>query len=149
MCSSDLASVYESPLANDVPDAPFALQVSDSDPGNGGSDYIAFSDNFYDAGLDIRGLKATLFVLASREPGHFYLAQFNARDPEPPNLRRYFHMAALFPWFDRDGVFRVTVFESAAETSLERITGDKDYEFVKLIRMPAPSRFSPLPLPAP
>ncbi|PKL08375.1 MAG: hypothetical protein CVV51_09260 [Spirochaetae bacterium HGW-Spirochaetae-7] len=133
----------DSPLSNDVDDAPFALRVKDADPVNGGSAYEAFTDNFKDAGIDVRGLKAILFVLAAREPGRFYLAQFNSRDPKPPSLRRYFHIAALFPYFDDDGVFRVAVFESAAETSLDRVLADRDYEFVKLVRMPAAARFEP------
>lgn len=133
----------ESPLANDVDEPPFALRVKDADPVNGGSSYEAFADNFDDVGIDVRGLKAELFVLALREPGRFYLAQFNARDKNPPNLRRYFHIAALLPYFDEDGVFRVTVFESAAETSLDRILADRDYEFVKLVRLPVSSRFEP------
>jgi len=133
----------ESPLANDVDEPPFALRVKDADPVNGGSSYEAFADNFDDAGIDVRGLKAELFMLASREPGRFYLAQFNAREQDPPNLRRYFHIAALFPSFDEDGIFRVTVFESAAETSLDRILTDRDYEFVKLVRLPVSSRFEP------
>ncbi|MBU0926853.1 MAG: hypothetical protein KKA67_03835 [Spirochaetes bacterium] len=132
----------ESPISNDVDDAPFALRVRDSDPVNGGSAYEAFSDNFDDAGIDVRGLKATLFLLASREPGRFYLAQFNAREKDPPRLRRYYHIAALFPYFDDEGVFRVAVFESAAETSLEAV-GRRGYEFVKLVRMPAAARFEP------
>jgi len=140
--------VDDSPLANDVTDAPFALRVRDADPVNGGSAYEPFSDNFDDAGFDVRGLKAALFLLAAREPGRFYLAQFNARDGDAPRLRRYFHIAALFPYFDDDGTFKVAVFESAAETSLESIAG-RGYEFVKLIRMPAASRFEPQTLAAP
>lgn len=134
--------VDSSPLANDVDEAPFAMRVSDADPVNGGSMYEAYSDNFGDAGLDVRGLKAALFLLASREPNRFYLAQFNARDKDPPNLRRYFHIAALFPYFDKNGVFKVDVFESAAETSLEAVLS-RGYEFVKLIRMPSAARFEP------
>jgi hypothetical protein len=138
----------DSPLANDVTDAPFALRVRDADPVNGGSAYEPFSDNFEDAGIDVRGLKATLFLLAMQEPGRFYLAQFNARDEKPPRLRRYFHIAALFPYFDDSGVFRVAVFESAAETSLESISS-RGYEFVKLVRIPVASRFEPQPLAVP
>jgi len=133
----------DSPLSNDVREAPFALRVRDSDPINGGSTYESFPDNFDEAGISVAGLKATLFVLAAREPGRFYLAAFNARDKAPPQIRRYFHIAALFPYFDDDGIFQVRVFESAAETSLQRILGDTDYELVKLIRMPASSRFNP------
>lgn len=132
----------QSALANDVNDPLFALRVKDSNPVNGGTDYEAYSDNFSDAGFDVRGLKAVLFLLASKEPGRFYLAQFNARDEAPPRLRRYYHIAALFPYFSEDGVFHVTVFESAEETSLESILARK-YEFVKLIRMPSSGIFVP------
>jgi len=132
----------QSPLSNDVNDSPFALRVRDVDPINGGSAYEPYADNFDDAGFDVRGLKAALFLLAAREPGRFYLAQFNARDEAPPRLRRYYHIAALFPYFDDDGIFRVTVFESAAETSLESVLGRR-YEFVKLIRMPSAPDFKP------
>lgn len=141
--------IDDSPLSNDVGDAPFALRVRDADPVNGGSAYEAFTDNFDDAGIDVRGLKASLFLLAMREPGRFYLAQFNARDQKPPSLRRYFHIAALFPYFDDDGIFRVAVFESAAETSLDRVLADREYEFVKLVRMPAAARFEPQALTSP
>jgi len=136
----------ESPLAHDVSDPPFALIVKDNNPVNGGSSYRSFTDNFDDAGIEVAGLKATLFLLASREPGRFYLAQFNARDPNPPRLRRYFHIAALFPYFDTDGIFRVAVFESAEETSLDRIMRSTSYEYVKLVRMPSSARFVPPPL---
>lgn len=137
------ARLDDSPLAYDVNEPPFALIVANAEPVNGGSAYQVYSDNFDDAGFELRGLKAVLFTLAAREPGRYYLAQFSARDPKPPRLRRYFHLAALFPYFDADGVFRVTVFESAEETSLDRIMADRDYEFVKLVRMPIPGRFSP------
>lgn len=133
----------DSPLAHDVSDPPFALIVNDNNPVNGGSIYRSFTDNFNDAGIEVAGLKAALFLLASREPGRFYLAQFNARDPNPPRLRRYFHIAALFPYFDTDGIFQVAVFESAEETSLDRIMRSTLYEYVKLVRMPASARFEP------
>ena len=133
----------ESPLAYDASEPPFALIVNDSHPINGGSIYRGFTDNFDDAGIELAGLKASLFTLASLDPGRFYLAAFNARDPNPPRLRRYFHIAALFPYFDTDGIFKVAVFESAEETSLERITNSTSYEYVKLVRMPTSARFEP------
>ncbi|HAE22878.1 MAG TPA: hypothetical protein DCG47_11215, partial [Spirochaetaceae bacterium] len=71
------------------------------------------------------------------------LAQFNARTINPPRLRSYFHIAALFPYFDDEGAFKVAVFESAAETSLDRILRAQNYEFVKLVRMPVSPRFNP------
>ncbi len=137
------AGIVESPVAHDVSAPAFALIAGAADPINGGSLYEAYSDNFSDAGIPLRGLKAFLFMLASAEPGRMYFAEFNARDAKGPTLRRYFHVAAILPYFDEQGIFRVTVFESAAETSLERIMGDRNYEFVKLIRMPVLAQFQP------
>jgi hypothetical protein len=139
-----------SPLLFDVGDPPFALIVQDVDPLNATSGgYRTFADNFDDAGIEVAGLKALLFMLATREPGRFYLAQFNARDDEPPRLRRFFHVAALVPYFDSAGIFRIDVFESAAETSIERLLASKRYEFVKLVRMPVSLPFAPPPFPGP
>jgi hypothetical protein len=138
-----------SPLVDDVTDTPFALRVRDAEPINGGTLYEPFSDNFNNAGFDVRGLEAMLFSLASREPGRFYLAQFNSRDKKPPYLTKFFHIAVLMPYFDTSGIFRVTVFESAAETSLDRILADRNYEFVKLVRMPSAPGFEPQSLATP
>lgn len=132
----------QSLLSNDVNEALFALQLNDAKQSVSDPEYIAYADNFDDAGFDIRGLKAALFLLASREPGRFYLAQFNTRDEAPPRLRRYFHIAALFPYFAEDGTFNVAVFESAEETSLEAVL-KRSYEFVKLVKMPSSGSFIP------
>ncbi len=133
----------DSALAHDVNAPAFALIAGSADPVNGGSLYEAYSDNFTDVGISIRGLKSFLFMLASEEPGRMYFAQFNARAAQGSALRRYFHVAALLPYFDEQGIFRVTVFESAEETSLDRVMGDTNYEFVKLVRMPIMSKFQP------
>ena len=138
-----------SPLAYDVNESPFSLIVRAADALNGDSLYEPFSANFDDAGIETRGLSGMLYLLAVREPGRWYLAEFSARSRVEPRLRRYFHLAALFPYVDSDGVFRVAVFESAAETSLQRILADPDYEFVKLVRMPSSPRFDPPVLPSP
>jgi len=145
-----------SPLAHDVDESPFTLIVGPSAAAgtraraaDAGSNYLPYPINFEDAGYDLRGLTAMLYVLAIREPGRWYLAALNARMQSPPRLRRYFHIAALFPYFDADGSFRVAVFESAAETSLARIVNSPSYEFTKLIRMPSSARFRPPFLPAP
>lgn len=146
----------ESPLAHDVDEAPFTLIVGPNAAAgtraraaDAGQNYLPYPVNFEDAGYDLRGLTAMLYVLALREPGRWYLAALNARMVNPPRLRRYFHIAALFPYFDTDGSFRVAAFESAAETSLGRIVGSPSYEFTKLIRMPSSARFMPPFLPAP
>lgn len=132
----------QSPLAHDVNESPFALLVSSSHPVNGGGAYRTYSDNFQDAGFELSGLKAVFFKLAISEPGRWYLVQLNSRDRAPPRLRRYFHLAAVLPYFQPDGTFALAVFESAAETSIDRLMGG-GYEFAKMVRMPVTGRFDP------
>lgn len=132
-----------SPLEHDVVEPGFVLLNRNNDPLQGSNGYIPFPAPQAATGLHLSGLKAYLFLLAAREPGRMYFAQFNARDTTAPVLRRFFHVAALLPYFDEDGIFRVRVFESAEETSLNRILNNPRYEFVHLIRMPVLRRFSP------
>ena len=136
-----------SPLAHDVAEPGFSLMADNLDPIVGGEGYSIFPAPQETAGVHISGLKAYLFLLANREPGKMYFAQFNARDTVTPVLRRYFHVAALLPYFDEEGIFRIVVFESAAETSFERLLDNPRYEFVQLVRMPVLRNFTPPILP--
>lgn len=97
-----------------------------------------------DSGYQVRGLRALMYLLAHREPGHFYLGAFNREYGSSPSLRQFFHIAAFFPYFDGDKVFRVAVFESCEETSLTKVEargGGK--ECVYLVRFPCDADFLP------
>jgi len=87
--------------------------------------YPGFLEN---AGFGIEGLQPLLYTLAIDEPGMFYLAAINNEGGKPvtednprgqPRMRRYFHIAALVPYFSENGVFHIAVFESAAENSFQ------------------------------
>ena len=112
--------------------------------------YPGFQEN---AGYSIEGLLPLLYTLAIDEPGKFFLATVNAEGGPPttpsnprgmPRMRRYFHIAALIPYFNEYGVFQVAVFESAAETSITafrtRYTAD---HHVNLVRVPVETIFDP------
>jgi len=99
-----------------------------------------------EAGYQVRGLKALLYVLASKEPGSFYLASRSYRQGKP-QLRQHTHILALFPYFDEGRIFRVAVFESAAETGIDKFmtmagSENEDY-FAYLVSLPADSRYDP------
>jgi hypothetical protein len=49
-------------------------------------------------------------------------------------LHRYFHVAALLPYFDEAGIFRATVFESAEETSSARFRVRYPGDFIHFLR---------------
>ena len=104
------------------------------------------------AGFGIEGLHPMLYTLAIDEPGRFYLAAINtetgpaATKDNPrgaPRLRQYFHIAALIPYFDEQGVFRITVFESAAETSFNAFKNRYPGHHVNLVRIPVKTTFDP------
>jgi len=70
----------------------------------------------HEAGYGIEGIHPLLYTLAVDEPFSFYLAAVNNEVGAPatpqnqqgaPRLRQYFHVAALVPYFDEYGVFRM------------------------------------------
>jgi len=102
------------------------------------------------AGYRIEGLLPLLYTLAIDEPGRFFLASVSREMREPGairgrgEMRRHFHVAALVPYFDERGAFRVAVFESAAETSIaafKRRYGPEHH--VSLVRVPVERAFDP------
>ena len=105
-----------------------------------------------EAGYGVEGLHPLLYTLAIDEPFMFYLAAVNNEIGAPttpanlrgaPRLRQYFHVAALVPYFDEYGVFRIVVFESAAETSFTAFRTRYPGHFVNLVQIPVVTAFDP------
>lgn len=134
---------------NDVRISAFALvDRGSSEPANGSQTYEPYPANFEIGGYRVDGLRPLLYVLAIREPGSYYIASFNRRMGQDVTLRQYFHEALLFPYFEPSGEFKVVVFESAAETSLDAVLRRYPSEFAHLVRIPAQPGFDPPILPA-
>ena len=105
-----------------------------------------------EAGYGVEGLHALLYTLAINNPFSFYLAAVNNEVGAPvtpdnlrgsPRLRQYFHVAALVPYFDEFGVFRVVVFESAAETSFSAFSSRYPGHYINLVQIPVSAAFDP------
>ena len=104
-----------------------------------------------EAGYEINGLHPLLYALAIDEPYNFYLAAVSRERSNPasprgtPRLREYFHVAALVPYFDELGNFRIVVFESAEETSFSAFLNRyrAPGHFVNIVKIPVSSRFDP------
>jgi hypothetical protein len=105
-----------------------------------------------EAGYGIEGIHPLLYTLAIDEPRSFYLAAVNTEIAAPvtrtnlrgtPQLRQYFHVAALFPYFDEYGVFRIAVFESAAETSFNAFKSRYPGHYINLVQIPVVPAFDP------
>ena len=118
----------------------------------GGSTIETYPGYLQNAGFGFEGLHPLLYTLAIDEPGRIYLAAVNDELGAPvtpdnprglPRLRQYYHVAVLVPYFTEQGVFQVTVFESAAETSFARFRTRYPGQFVNLVRIPVEGSFDP------
>lgn len=96
-----------------------------------------------DAGYGIEGLKALLYALAIDDPRSLYLASVNRETAPNPRLRQHFHVAVLIPYFDSKGVFRIAVFESAAENGIDAFVARYPGHLVHLTRIGADGAFLP------
>jgi hypothetical protein len=104
-----------------------------------------------EAGYGVEGLHPLLYTLAIEEPFSFYLAAVSQEIATPtsprgtPRLRQYFHVAAIVPFFDEFGNFRIVVFESAAENSFAtfRSRYREPGHFVNLVKIPVTGTFDP------
>jgi len=102
-----------------------------------------------EAGYGFEGLHPLLYTLAIDEPFCFYLAAVNKEISDPslpkgtPSLRQYYHVAALVPYFDENGFFKIVVFESAAETSFAAFRNRYPRQYVNLVKIPISPTFDP------
>ncbi|MCL2276897.1 MAG: hypothetical protein FWC21_03275 [Treponema sp.] len=102
-----------------------------------------------EAGYAVEGLHPLLYTLAIDDPFSFYLAAVNNEIGTPtsargtPRLRQYYHVAALVPYFDEFGDFRIAVFESAEETSFGSFRARYPGQFINLVRIPITAGFDP------
>ena len=121
------------------------------------STVISFPGFHPNSGFGLEGLQPLLYKLAINEPGRFFLAAVNDETRAAttlenlrglPVMRQYFHVAAFVPYFNEYGVFRVAVFESAAETSLSGFINRYRSRHgpgvnVALVRVPLETAFDP------
>jgi hypothetical protein len=129
---------------------------------NNKTELVSFPSYLPNAGFNIEGLPSLMYSLAVRYPQWLYLVSVNTdraavlrQYPSgtvlPPaagkGIRRHFHVAALVPYFTEDGVFKVTVFESAAETSFDTFVRRYPGYQVHLVRIPLSEQFEPFMVP--
>ena len=132
----------------DVRISAFALVAPDvADPQgavNGGSAYLPYPAYQLDLGYETEGLKAMLYVLAIREPGSIYLASLSRKSGGViAGLSRHYHVAVLAPYFEQSGEFKIAVFESDAETSVEAVMARAPKDFVHLVRVKVGRDYDP------
>ncbi|GMO34017.1 MAG: hypothetical protein Ta2F_10020 [Termitinemataceae bacterium] len=124
----------------EVRKSPFASTIVRS----GGTAAIRPYNGFLpNAGYDFEGLQALLYALAIDEPGNIYLGAVNKEMLPKPRMRQYYHTAVLIPYFDDEGTFHITVFESASETNFNRFKNRYPANQINLVRIPVEGNFEP------
>lgn len=96
-----------------------------------------------DMGFRTEDLPELLYRLAREEPGTFYLGSVAREYGSDPILRQHSHVVVFFPWFDQQGVFRLSVMERNVETDLASILRRYPDDLVHLVRVRAEERFDP------
>ena len=96
-----------------------------------------------DMGFRTEDLPELLYRLARDEPGTFYLGSVAREYGSDPVLRQHSHVVVFFPWFDRNGVFRLSVMERNVETDLPSILRRYPRDMIHLVRIHGEDRFVP------
>ena len=100
-----------------------------------------------DVGYPVPRLHYLLYFLARANPGDFYIGSVNAPSAlavseGTPTLRQHHHVIVLFPYFDAQVVFQVSVMERNKETSLESLARRYAGEFVHLVHVDSEGEFA-------
>lgn len=128
-------SVAYSPAIVDVSVYPFAYIIEDNKIQRA-PEYIK------NAGYSTKVLKSLFCSLAATEPDYFYLGAIRESNKMTPEVLYFNEVAAFFPWFDENGHFNVTVFESGVETSLESFMNERyNNNYVHIVRVKASEYF--------
>ncbi|MBS7311283.1 MAG: hypothetical protein KIG70_08900 [Treponema sp.] len=92
-------------------------------------------------------LKALLYVLAITEPDYFYLAAIRQTDRKSSEVKVFNDAAVIFPFFDKNGTFHISVFMDGEELKYndfeKYLVKSKDC-FVHLTRIKTSSNFYPM-----
>ncbi len=98
-----------------------------------------------DTGYQIDYIKPLLYVLASTEPGRFFLGAIRQTDVDSnnPDVNFFTECVAFFPFFDTSGRFNVVVFEDGREYTLDAFMKKYKGSYVHLVRINASERFFP------
>jgi hypothetical protein len=104
---------------------------------------VAFARYTEDVGYEVAQLPMIMFLLASTEPGHLYLASISRDHGSNPILHQHVHVAVLFPYFEESGRFQVAVFERNVETSLASLDQRYTADSVHLVRVELSEAYAP------
>ncbi len=103
----------------------------------------AFTQYIEDVGFPVPDIETALFSAALKDPGYFYIGSLNREFGSAPILHQHIHLAALFPYFDEAGDFRLAVFERNRETGIDSLVDRYANDYIHLVRIKAQTLFEP------
>ena len=103
---------------------------------------VPFLDYREDLGYRVRDLKVLLYFLSIEEPGTAYLATVNGIYNKNPLRQEYFHVATLFPYFDGQGRFHMTVMDQHKDPDIDDFMKKYATNDIHLVRIRLGGDFS-------
>ena len=122
----------------DVTLEPFVANVSDGGKLQKSVGYVK------NVGYRTESLKPLLYVLGVTEPSYFYLGAVRHSSTVSAEDSVFDSSAVFFPYFDANGMFCCTVFQSGKEFTLEQFEAQNPDSYVHLERIRTTENFAPM-----
>lgn len=94
--------------------------------------YFIYENN---VGYEITQLQAVLFLSAIKNPGRIYLGSVNRPFGKTNKLRQHVHVVVLFPYFTKNGEFKIDVIERQSITGIDSLVYRYRGDFMHLVHV--------------
>ncbi|MGF7101098.1 hypothetical protein [Borreliella kurtenbachii] len=108
---------------------------------------IKFFDYVDNRGYKIENLEFLLYSLALDEPGYIYLGSISTGVNNLSSMVLHKHVVLFLPFLDENRIFRVSVNEVNAETSIKSLQKRYPKSYIHLVRVKVPENLSIVPIP--
>ncbi|QMU99280.1 hypothetical protein F0310_02515 [Borrelia sp. A-FGy1] len=108
---------------------------------------ISFLNYIENRGYEIDNLEFILYYLTLNEPGYIYFGSVNTTMNGLPGKVFHKHVVVLFPFIDKDTIFRTSVMEVNNETSIKSLRDRYPNSYIHLVRVKALENVTVVPIP--
>ncbi|WKC78060.1 hypothetical protein QIA31_03065 [Borreliella turdi] len=108
---------------------------------------IKFFDYIDNRGYKIKNLEFLLYSLALDEPGYIYFGSISTDVSNLSGMVLHKHVVLFLPFLDENRIFRVSVNEVNAETSIKSLQKRYPNSYIHLVRVKIPRNLPIVPIP--
>ncbi|UER67676.1 hypothetical protein LKV13_02585 [Borrelia sp. BU AG58] len=108
---------------------------------------VGFLKYVENRGYAIDSLEFILYYLTLNEPGHMYFGSINTTTKVHSGKVFHKHVVVLFPFIDKESIFRISVMEVNDETSIKSLRKRYPNSYIHLVRVKAVKGVSIVPIP--